>query len=269
MEPDKLVTLIQQAIREGITSSLWILILGALLAASIGALFGSYFKKKGEDIATNEQFKNTLRQAFEQTTIVEQVKANISKASQESLESFKGSLSRELEMLKAGMQDELKRNSDIFSFRYSKIYAAIEDILKLAPIKLPSSGSFDFHSEEVRQETNQRLFNESISVLGDRFNEVESIYNRVAPLVDLDLKKQIEEIVREENRQTRIIIAHIHGGEALGDVDVRTISSVRLNAITTIPEIFAKQLERLTWVKDRQTEPTEQSTTPTDIPRAL
>lgn len=251
MEPDKLITIIQQAIKEGITSSLWILVLTALLAASIGALLGSYLKKKGENIATNEQFKDTLRQAFEQTTIVEQVKADINRASQESLESFKISLGRELEILKSEMQDELKRNSEIFSFRYGKIYAVIEEILKLPAIKLPSSGTFDFNSEELRRETNERLFNESVSVLGDRFSEMTAIYNRVAPLIDLDLKEKVEKFVIEENRQTRIIIAHIHGGENLGDVDVRSISSVRLEAITDIPEILARQLERLTWVKDR------------------
>jgi hypothetical protein len=251
MDPEKLATMIQEAIREGITSSIWIVVLTGLIAAAVGALAGSYLKKKGENIATNEQFQHSLQQAFEQTTIVEQVKTDINLASQKSLESFKSSLSSEVDALKTELQDELKRNSEIFNFRYSKIYSAFEEISKLPPIKLPSKENFHPRSEEERREQNSAIYNESVLALGVRFHELEAIYNRVAPLVDVELKEPIEELIREQSRQTKIIIAHLHGGEERGDVDDRTVSKVRLDAITEIPRMLSKQLETLTWITDR------------------
>lgn len=59
--------ILQQAVKEGISSSAWLLFVATVLGAGIGAYFGAYLKRKGEDLALRENFQETLSRLEEQT----------------------------------------------------------------------------------------------------------------------------------------------------------------------------------------------------------
>ncbi len=66
--------LLQKAIHEGITSASWALLIVAVVAAGLGAFFGSYLKRKGEDTAIRENFTEVLKQLKAQTEVTETIK---------------------------------------------------------------------------------------------------------------------------------------------------------------------------------------------------
>jgi hypothetical protein len=70
----EILKLIQRAIEEGVSSAAWPLFIVAVLSAGLGAFFGSYLKKKGEDAATRENFDEVLRQLRAQTNATEEIK---------------------------------------------------------------------------------------------------------------------------------------------------------------------------------------------------
>jgi hypothetical protein len=76
MDPETL-EVVEKAIAEGISSNLWILLLGAVISAALGAYFGSYLMKKGEDAATRENLREVLRQLELQTELTETIKHNL------------------------------------------------------------------------------------------------------------------------------------------------------------------------------------------------
>ena len=82
MDPE-LYKLIQQAVREGLASTTWLLILSWLVAAGVGSFVGSYFKKKGENLATKEDFQQVLDQLTKQTEATEKIKGSIAIAIEE------------------------------------------------------------------------------------------------------------------------------------------------------------------------------------------
>jgi len=60
--------LLQQAVREGAASASWLMLAAALLGAGLGAFFGPYLKRKGEDRALKENFDESLKRLEAQTT---------------------------------------------------------------------------------------------------------------------------------------------------------------------------------------------------------
>ncbi|PUB79756.1 MAG: hypothetical protein DBO99_02800 [gamma proteobacterium symbiont of Ctena orbiculata] len=52
-------------------------VLVAAAASALGAFFGAYMKRKGENLATKEDFTNLLEQTKETTTVTERIKEHI------------------------------------------------------------------------------------------------------------------------------------------------------------------------------------------------
>jgi ribosome-binding ATPase YchF (GTP1/OBG family) len=65
---------VQRAIEEGVASTAWPLFIVAVLSAGLGAFFGSYLRRKGEDAATRENFEEVLKQLRAQTKATEEIK---------------------------------------------------------------------------------------------------------------------------------------------------------------------------------------------------
>jgi hypothetical protein len=61
-----------------IVSNPWVLALIPLVFSGIGAYFGSYLKKKGENLATREDIKGVLEQVRAVTTVTKEIEAKIS-----------------------------------------------------------------------------------------------------------------------------------------------------------------------------------------------
>jgi len=83
-----LLALIEKAVREGIASQLWLIIVVAVVGSGLGAFLGAYLKKKAEHTAVRENFAEALRQLQEQTKVAEGIKSGFS----EELEKLKALL---------------------------------------------------------------------------------------------------------------------------------------------------------------------------------
>lgn len=74
----ELIKVVQQAVRDGPTSASWIVILISLISAGLGAFLGSYLKRKGEHLATRDDFDELLLQIKAQTKVTEEIKQELS-----------------------------------------------------------------------------------------------------------------------------------------------------------------------------------------------
>jgi hypothetical protein len=73
VDPETL-NLLQKAIREGISSASWTMLITAVISAGFGAFLGSYLQRKGEDLAMNENFKEVKKQVTDLAQITEGIK---------------------------------------------------------------------------------------------------------------------------------------------------------------------------------------------------
>lgn len=73
----ELLKLIKQAVEEGIFATSWAIMVLGLISAGLGAFVGAYLKRKGEHIATKEDFDVLLRQIRVQTKATEEIKAEV------------------------------------------------------------------------------------------------------------------------------------------------------------------------------------------------
>jgi hypothetical protein len=113
MTPE-LLKLIQQAVENGITAASWIVLVLAIVGAALGAGFGSYLKRKFENYATKEDFADLLRQVQATAKATEEAKLPFLKDLASFTESFKATLTADLEAHKASLQ--LASAKDLASF---------------------------------------------------------------------------------------------------------------------------------------------------------
>ena len=109
MDPE-LLKLIQQAAREGVSAASWAVMLLALASAGIGAFVGAYLKRRGENLATREDFDDLLQQIKAQTKATEEIKAEV----QRDLSSF---------------SDALERGREFAGFRRERIAGHLDQVL--------------------------------------------------------------------------------------------------------------------------------------------
>lgn len=110
------IKLIEQAVREGLLSYTWLLLVITLIGAGIGAFFGSYLKKKGEHRALQEDFDEVLRQVRAQAKTTEDVKADVTKE----LSQFTQRMERRSEFEQHLLMERYKLISE-FAYRLSRI----------------------------------------------------------------------------------------------------------------------------------------------------
>lgn len=89
---------VEQVVTDGIASVNWIVLVTSLVAAGIGAYFGSYLRKKAEYRASAEHFNEILEQLKMQTKATERIK---------------GDMARELEDFKARLQEDVYYRTEI------------------------------------------------------------------------------------------------------------------------------------------------------------
>ncbi len=95
MTPDEIRIAVESALREGITFPWWAYFL-PLAAAFAGSWGGAYAKRKGENLATKEDFDQLLAQVKRTTEETEKIKAEVSRISW--VDQQRWSLKRELYM---------------------------------------------------------------------------------------------------------------------------------------------------------------------------
>ena len=108
MEPEQ-YKLIQQVLHQGFVSMGTVVIFASLLAAGVGAYFGSYLKKKAEIRATDEGFGRFLDQLRIQTDATERIRGQILEETTKSIETLKLDLGQNLERFRAGLEEDLQK----------------------------------------------------------------------------------------------------------------------------------------------------------------
>lgn len=69
-----IIDLVEKSVHEGLLSSSWILLIISIISAGVGGFIGAYLRKKGEDVAINENFSNVLDQLKAQKDISESIR---------------------------------------------------------------------------------------------------------------------------------------------------------------------------------------------------
>jgi hypothetical protein len=103
MDPTSLKAIVEQAVRDGLGFSWWIWLVTFVLAA-VGAYLGSYLREKAKNLATKEDVTGL-------TELVETVRRQHA----ERLETFKKSLTTDLEEFKISRSDLQIRKSEEFA----------------------------------------------------------------------------------------------------------------------------------------------------------
>lgn len=95
MKPEELKLIIEQAI-EGKLDYLWLVIaIVSFIFSLFGSFFGAYMKRKGENVATKEDFQTLLGQLSEQVRTTEQIKADINSSQLATTEQIKSAISND------------------------------------------------------------------------------------------------------------------------------------------------------------------------------
>ncbi len=134
----ELIQLIEKAVHDGLTSVLWFVIVMSIAAAGIGTFLGSYFRRKGENIATKEDFDQLLKQLKDQTKATEDIKAEI----QLDLNRFSDALERNREFT-GFRRDRIAVHLNIVLDAYIELYA----IAQMIPLRLWLSSNTDLETE--------------------------------------------------------------------------------------------------------------------------
>ena len=120
----------------------------ALGAAAIGAFVGAYLKKRGENLATKEDFEDLLQQIKAQTKATEEIKAEV----QRDLNSFSDALERGREF--AGFRRErIAKHLDQVLDGYVDMYA----IAQLVPLRKWLYSNTDLETEARFRSSLSRL----------------------------------------------------------------------------------------------------------------
>jgi hypothetical protein len=242
MSQDQLLVVIREAVAEGLGSGLWLFVVGAICASAIGAFGGAYLRKKAELAAMDEQFQTALRQLELQTRAIEGIKAEIAKDFAQSIETIKVSLARELESFKIGLQDQLKRQSEILAFRYTKTYLALEEIGKL-----PAVDYTFLRRDGDRFVQDKQLFGRVVEQATARYGQVRDIYERIRPLVDTSLIDEADRHIAEAERQSNLMTQALHANSELPHgIDVVTLLAARRESEESIRRLLSRQIAALT-----------------------
>jgi hypothetical protein len=144
----EIVKFIQAAVHHEVSASYLLVILIVLCTSAIGSFLGAYLKKKGESVATKEDFNDLIEQIKVQTKITEEIK---------------GGVERELKIF----GDTVERNREIILFRRERIrhhldqildaYTEIYTIARLLPLRKWVISNSDLEVEEKFHSSSGRL----------------------------------------------------------------------------------------------------------------
>lgn len=80
MSPEQIEQIVSSAIKEGLEFPWW-LYLSAVVTAFVGGFLGAYLKRKGENLATREDYESLLQQVKRTTQETESIKMELAKGS--------------------------------------------------------------------------------------------------------------------------------------------------------------------------------------------
>lgn len=140
--------------------------------------------------------------------------------------------------------ETMNRESELVTFRYLKIYGAIEEISSLSEVNYAYVPSNTGSSSQ-----DQDPFKDVVQQATARYNSVIKIFNRVKPLMDKSFLTSADIAIAEENRQSNVLTHAYYANEPLPeDVDSVTLLQARRRAEVAISEALENQMSSLTQV---------------------
>lgn len=105
--------MIEEAVTKEVTSQNLLLVLIIAVTAGLGAFFGAYLKKMGEQRAQNEIFDKLLGQLVIQTRATEEIKGDIAKEVASSTELVRGGLAKDLAKFESILAEDVQFKVEI------------------------------------------------------------------------------------------------------------------------------------------------------------
>jgi hypothetical protein len=139
--------------------------------------------------------------------------------------------------------EELKRNSDLEVYRYTNIFESLKELNTLPDIDYTYL-SLDENGNYVQD---KELFGKVVEQATERYSKVKKIYDRVKPIVNKNLLFEAEELVKESEMQSNLLVEALYTNSPLPEgVDVVTLMQARQHAEVKIKEAMEKQVAILT-----------------------
>ena len=138
--------------------------------------------------------------------------------------------------------ERMRISADINAFRYTKIYLVLEEIQNLPAI------DYTFLKQEGETFAQDKsLFKKVIEQISERYGRIRNLHDKVRPLINAKLLIHIETLMKEEQRQSNMLVKSLYENQPLPqNIDVVTLSDVRRKIENELKRILAIQISVLT-----------------------
>jgi hypothetical protein len=136
----------------------------------------------------------------------------------------------------------MKRESELTTFRYVKIYTAIEEISSL-----PDVDYTYIKRDGDKFVQDKELFKNVVQQTTKRYGSVMKIFKRVKPLMDESFLTSVASAIAEEVRQSSALTQALYTNQPLPKgVDTVTLTEARQKVEAEITESLGHQVSSLT-----------------------
>jgi hypothetical protein len=138
--------------------------------------------------------------------------------------------------------EKLKHDAELTSFRYTKVYEAIQSVAKLPPVEYSYLVEIDGNLVPDRE----RLKG-VVSRATERFEDVRKIFDQVRPLIDEAELFEASQAIAASEKQSNLITEALYTGQAFPPgVDLVSLIRARQRAEAAISTAMSSQLRALT-----------------------
>ena len=139
--------------------------------------------------------------------------------------------------------ENIKRQAELETYRYTNIYDAIKEINSLPSIDY----NYLRKDESGKMVQDKELFRQVVENTTERYSKIKSIYDRVRPLLDSGLTTDVTNAISEEQRQSNLLTESVYTNSPLPEgVDVVSLMQARQKAETEIKKVMQSQVSKLT-----------------------
>lgn len=138
--------------------------------------------------------------------------------------------------------EKLKHDAELTSFRYTKVYEAIQSMTKL-----PAVDYSIFIEREGKPAQDPEKLKGVVSVASERYEDVKNIFEQVRPLIDEAELSEASQAIDVSEKQNNLLTEALCTGQAFPpDVNVVSLMQARQRAEAAISTAMSKQLRALT-----------------------
>ena len=138
--------------------------------------------------------------------------------------------------------EKLKHDAELTTFRYTKVYEAIQSMTKLPAVDY----SYLIEREGKLVQDREKL-RSVVSVATERYGDVKKIFEQVRPLIDEAELSEAFQAIDVSEKQSNLITEALYTGQAFPPgVDLVSLMQARQRAEAAISAAMTKQLRALT-----------------------